>query len=527
MPRFRRSPVLATALLVASPLAATVPAGFSDILVATVGVPTALAFTPDGRLLVTTQPGTLRVYQAGTLLAAPALTFPGSQICANGERGLLGVAVDPAFAANHFIYLFYTFNKFNNPCPGSGAADAPVNRVSRFTLPDSNVVSLASEVVLVDGMPSPFGNHNAGDVHFGKDGFLYISIGEGGFSSAARDEHVLTGKILRITSDGGIPAANPFQGAGTARCNVNGQTTPGNKCQETFVWGFRNPFRIAFDPNAAGTRFFINDVGQNHWEEIDEAQAGADYGWNLCEGAHDFATTNPCTAAPPGHVAPIFEYQHGVAIPGTTSPTNCLSITGGAFVPDGLWPGFDGSYLFGDFICGEMFELTNSGGVWSASDFGQALGGVTTMVFGPDVHGQSLYYTTFAGGGQVRRIALPPALDFNTAAPCRLIDTRAAGPALAAGSMRTFQAAGACGIPAQAAAISVNLTVTQPSSGGHLRVWPAGTPGTDASLINFGAGQTRANNAVVALGMGGDFSVLGAFAAGSAHLIVDVNGWFE
>ncbi|HYN20629.1 MAG TPA: PQQ-dependent sugar dehydrogenase, partial [Thermoanaerobaculia bacterium] len=234
MPRSWLPLVLATALLAATPLAATVPAGFSDLLVATIGFPTALAFTPDGRLLVTTQPGTLRVYQAGTLLATPAVMFAPSQICTNGERGLLGVAVDPAFASNHFIYLFYTFNKFNNICPGPGPT-APVNRVSRFTLPDSNVISLASELVLVDNMPSPAGNHNAGDVHFGKDGFLYVSIGEGGIANAARDEHVLTGKILRIASDGSIPATNPFQGAGTARCNVTGQTTPGNKCQETFV----------------------------------------------------------------------------------------------------------------------------------------------------------------------------------------------------------------------------------------------------------------------------------------------------
>jgi glucose/arabinose dehydrogenase/PKD repeat protein len=391
-----------------APLAATVPAGFSDSLIASVGGPTALAFTPDGRLLITTQSGTLRIYQGGSLLGTPALTFPASSICNASEQGLLGVAVDPAFAATRYIFLFYTFEKPGGSC---------VNRVSRFVLPDGNVVDPATELVLVDNMPSPAGNHNAGDLHFGRDGYLYISIGDGGCdwagnsgcagaNDAARDEHVLTGKILRITRDGNIPPNNPFQGAGTARCNITGQTTAGNKCRETFAWGLRNPFRLAMDPNAAGTRFFINDVGQGLWEEIDEGTAGADYGWNLCEGAHNTGSDAACSNAPPGHVGPVYNYRHGQMIPGTTSPTNCNSITGGAFVPAGQWPGFDGSYLFGDFVCGEIFKLTGSGVSWSAVDFGQALGGVTTMIFGPEGLGgnRALYYATFNSGGQVRAI---------------------------------------------------------------------------------------------------------------------------
>jgi glucose/arabinose dehydrogenase len=394
-------------LLTTAPLAATVPAGFTDSLVVTLGAPTALAFTPDGRLLITTQAGVLRIYQGGALLATPALTFPASSICTNSERGLLGVAVDPEFVPTGYIYLFYTFEKPGGAC---------VNRVSRFVLPDGNVIDPATEMVLVDNMPSPAGNHNAGDVHFGRDGYLYISIGDGGCdyaedsgcagaNDAARDEHVLTGKILRITRDGNIPLDNPFQGLGTARCNATAQTTAGNQCWETFGWGLRNPFRIAFDPNAAGTRFFINDVGQGLWEEIDQGTAGADYGWNLCEGAHNNNSLAACSNAPPGHVPPVYDYRHGVVIPGTTSPTNCNSITGGAFLPNGVWPGFDGSYLFGDFVCGEIFKLTFSGS-WSAADFGQSLGGVTTMIFGPHGSGgRALYYATFNGGGQVRRIS--------------------------------------------------------------------------------------------------------------------------
>ena len=524
---FRLLPVL---MLAAAPLAAAVPAGFADILVASLGSPTALAFTPDGRLLITTKAGQLRIHAGGSLLATPALTFPASSICNASEQGLLGVAVDPAFATTRHIFLFYTSEK-----PGGGC----VNRVSRFTLPDSNVVDLATELVLVDNMPSPAGNHNAGDLHFGRDGFLYISIGDGGCdyagdsgcagaNDAARDQHVLTGKILRITKTGGIPASNPFQGAGTARCNVTGQTTAGNKCQETFAWGLRNPFRFSMDPNAAGTRFFINDVGQGRWEEIDEGTAGADYGWNLCEGAHDNGSDGACTNAPPGHVAPIYDYRHGQVIPGTTSPTNCNSITGGAFVPDGLWPGFDGSYLFADFVCGEIFSLRFSEGSWSAADFGQGLGGVTTMIFGPHAGGQALYYSTFANGGEVRKIfhTLGP-LDFHTATPCRIVDTRSSGPALAAGSTRSFRGTGPCGIPAAAKVLSANVTAINPSSAGHLRIFPGGTAAASTSVLNFAAGQTRANNALILLGADGDFLVFAGFPSGTAHMIVDVVGWFE
>lgn len=519
------------ALWAAPATAATVP-GFTDSLVAPVAAPTALAFTPDGRLLVTSQTGALSVVQGGS--PATALSIPASAICTDSERGLLGVAVSPAFASNHRIFLFYTFKTPGSTC---------VNRVSRFTLPDSNVVDPASEMVLIDNMPSTAGNHNAGDLGFGKDGFLYATIGDGGCdyagggcagtNDASRDQQELTGKLLRITEDGAIPAGNPFQGAGTARCNVTGGTTAGNKCQETFAWGFRNPFRIAFDPNAAGTRLFVNDVGQGAWEEIDLAQAGTDYGWNCREGRHVNSTTGPCSPTPAGMVDPIFEYAHGATIPGTTSPASCNCISGGAFVPNGLWPGYDGAYLFGDCTCGGIFRIDPSGSLTSASDFGSGLGTVVDLKFGPFGGRQALYYTTYASGGQVRRIAGPVAATrFFTLAPCRLADTRgpagpAGGPALQAGTTRTFVAAGACGVPATAAAVAINLTVTSPTAGGNLTVYPASSTLPGTSTLNFAVGATRANNAVVQLGPAGDLSVFCSMPSGTAHAIVDVVGYFQ
>jgi len=389
---------------------ATLPPDFEDVLVASIGAPTALAFTPDGRLLITTQQGQVRVYQNGALLGSPAVDL-NFKLCTNSERGLLGVAVDPNFTTNRYVYFYYTFKK-------TAACDsATVNRVARFVLADNNTIDTATETVLIDNIHSPAGNHNGGDLHFGKDNFLYISVGDGGCdyannsgcagaNDAARDRHVMLGKILRITRDGAIPASNPFQGADSGRCNVTGSTTSGNWCQEIYATGLRNPFRISFDSNAANTRFFINDVGQNAWEEIDEGITGADYGWNMCEGNQDNPTrsgSQNCAAAP--LTPPVFNYPHGSCSVGNIAGN---SITGGAFVPNGIWSSaYDNSYLFGEYVCGKIFKLTpNGSGGYAASEFVTGLGGssAVTMIFGPYETTRALYYTTYAAGGQVRRI---------------------------------------------------------------------------------------------------------------------------
>ena len=141
--------------------ASVVPAGFEDQLVAKVGGPTAIAFTPDGRILVTSHFGQLFVIQGGALVPTPAIDL-GAKVCDDKERGLLGVAVDPAFSSNHYIYLYYTFKKFGS-CPYD-TTGVPVNRVSRFVLPNTNVVDPATETILIDNVPNEDGIHNAGDL---------------------------------------------------------------------------------------------------------------------------------------------------------------------------------------------------------------------------------------------------------------------------------------------------------------------------------------------------------------------------
>ena len=411
--RSRRVVLPAIALLAAAqislssaPVAAlgSVPPNFEDRIVTQFSGPTALAFTPDGRLLITAKTGSLRVFKDGALLPTPALNI-SAKVCSDSERGLLGVAVDPAFASTRFVYLFYTFKKFAD-CAVTGT-NTPVNRVSRFVLPDGNVIDPATEVVLVDNMPSVTGVHNAGDLQFGKDGYLYITIGDGGNRPCSRDQSVLCAKTLRITPSGGIPPTNPFLGTDSARCNVTGRTDPGKKCQETFAWGLRNPYRMAFDPNATGTRFFINDVGASTWEEIDLGQSGADYGWDVREGPCARDSTTNCGPPPAGMTNPIYWYQHNTVFP-TGTANACNSIVGGAFVPNGIWPAdYDNTYLFSDFTCGAIFRLKPDGaGGFIRTEFDTGLGveAPVAMTFGPHGATKALYYVAY-NGGEVHRIA--------------------------------------------------------------------------------------------------------------------------
>ena len=385
----------------------SLPFGFSDELVVKVDRPTGIAFTPDGAMLVTTQPGILRVVRDDRLLPEPAVDL-SRVICSESERGMIGIAVDPLFDSNRFVYVYYTF-KTRGACTMNMPTD-PKNRLSRFVM---NGDRLTSETVLLDNVSSAAGYHNAGGLAFGKDGYLYVGVGDGGCdwtgvggcggaNDTSRDRHVLSGKVLRITRDGGIPPDNPFTGPDAVRCNA-GPGPSGKTCAESFATGLRNPFRLAFDPNAPETRFYINDVGQNTWEEINLGTKGADYGWNVREG--------PCAADPKGissttgcgrssYTDPIFAYGRS---------DGCGAISGGAFVPDGVWPEpYGGSYVFSDYVCGKIFRLVPRGpNGFRREEFESGLGdnSAVDLVFGPFGTSQALYYTTFAEGGAIRRIA--------------------------------------------------------------------------------------------------------------------------
>jgi glucose/arabinose dehydrogenase len=211
-------------LALSAPLAAaTLPNGFSETLVTGgLSAPTAMAFTPDGRLFVCQQGGQLRVIENGTLLPTP---FVSLTVNSSGERGLLGVAIDPNFTFNQFVYVYYT-----------ATTPAIHNRISRFTA-NGNVAAGGSEVVLLDlDNLSGATNHNGGGIHFALDGTLIAGVGENATTSNAQTLNNLLGKMLRINADGTIPADNPFfnQASGKNRA----------------IWalGLRNPYTFAVQP---------------------------------------------------------------------------------------------------------------------------------------------------------------------------------------------------------------------------------------------------------------------------------------
>jgi glucose/arabinose dehydrogenase/PKD repeat protein len=405
----RRAVALATLVILAAsahaPIAsATVPAGFADQQVGTFVRATALAFTPDGRMLVAGKLGTLHVKRPTT---APQLALDlQQQVCPDNERGALGVAVDPQFAQNHFVYLYYTFKKF-------GVCDvdtptAPVNRISRFVLPDTDVIDPASESVLVDNIPSPHGIHNAGDLGFGGDGYLYATVGDGGcdfrgdsgcflLNDAARDLGGLSGKLLRITRDGATPPGNPYTGSRTAPCRLAGMTDANKRCTEIYASGLRNPFRFAVDPGDG--RLHLNDVGEAKWEEVDRAASGADFGWNVREGPCARDSYTNCGAPPAGMTNPIYSYDH---------TGGCTSITAGDFVPAGAWPSqHDGRYVYGDLVCRKLFEVVQQGGNLVAQEFASGLGDLIDATFGPLGTGKALYYISWGQfpNDSIRRIS--------------------------------------------------------------------------------------------------------------------------
>ena len=270
-------------LLVGVIHAAEVPAGFTDALLAGgLTGPTAMAFAPDGRLFVAEERGTLRIIKNGILLPTPFLTV---SVDTSGERGLLGVAIDPEFAVNRFVYVYYTV-----------PSTPRHNRLSRFTA-NGDVAVAGSQTILLELDNLSAGIHNGGAIHFGPDGMLYIAVGDNSVGSNAQSLSNLLGKILRINKNGTIPSSNPFF------------TTTTGRNRAIWARGLRNPFTFAFDPGSS--LMFINDVGQSTWEEIDDGVIGANYGWPTTEGP----TSDPDSA---GRAMPIA--TAAVRSPGVRSP---------------------------------------------------------------------------------------------------------------------------------------------------------------------------------------------------------------
>lgn len=318
--------------------------------------PIAMAFAPDGRLFFTEkETGRIRILDTnGQLLDAP---FADVGVVFNSERGLLGLAIHPDFEQNGYVYAFYTRSSTALDTSTNNAASD--NRVVRFT---ANGNTGTDETLIFQLPVQPGPNHNGGNIHFGPDGKLYITIGELAQTSNSQSLDVLPGKILRINDDGSIPTDNPFAADNAA-----------------FAVGLRNSFDFTFDP--VGGTLFATENGTFRHDEVNRLPAGSNGGWPQVEGDSDGSPPSPANGT---YVEPIVEYT-GSVVP-----------TGIAFAPDDTF-GADAPnhFLVASFNSGRIFRYTLNAArdaVISEDTFAtQIAGGITDLTFAPD---GSLYVST-------------------------------------------------------------------------------------------------------------------------------------
>ncbi len=385
----------------------------ADNLVSPIG----LVAVPDNtkRLFVIDQAGQIWIIDAeGNKLPAPFLDISSKLVTLQAsfdERGLLGLAFHPNYKNNGRFFVYYNAP----PRPGGpepGELWNNLSRISEFKVSagDANIADASFEKILLE-MDDPQFNHNGGTLVFGPDGYLYISIGDGGAADDVAPGHVedwyavnaggngqdieanLFGDILRIDINSGdpygIPPDNPFVGK------------PGR--DEIYAYGFRNPYRMSFDMSGS-RQLYVGDAGQNLYEEVDVVKKGGNYGWNVKEGTHCFNAASNEEELPDcpdvdnlGNplIDPVIEMNNWNNPAGGSSTT----VIGGHVYRGNAIPGFHGKYIFGNFSrsffpgTGEIFIANPAGpGLWpfqeislqsSPNDIGYYLKG-----FGQDMEGE-------------------------------------------------------------------------------------------------------------------------------------------
>ena len=383
------------------------------------------------KLFVIDQIGKIWIIDNGTKLATPFLDIASRMVTlmpGYDERGLLGLAFHPDYASNGKFYVFYTAP----PPPGGPTTDAGntglpkvwnnTTRISEFhvSASNANLADMGSERVLLEE-PHPQFNHNGGTIAFGPDGYLYISIGDGGNKNDIGPGHVedwyafnaggngqdieqnLLGNFLRIdvnsTSEGkayGIPSDNPFVGKAGR--------------DEIYAYGFRNPFRFSFDMGGSH-RLLSMDAGQSRYEEIDVVEKGGNYGWNVKEGdecfnaANEFLEVEDCPNVDPmGNrlIDPVIQVNNWLNPEGGRATT----IIAGEVYRGHEIPSFNGKYIFGTFsqtpttANGELFIAQPAGsGMWNYQEINLASHpndiGYYLKGFGRDAQGE-VYLTVSA-----------------------------------------------------------------------------------------------------------------------------------
>lgn len=333
----------------------------------------------SGRLFITQKTGLTHVIQNDEVLEAPFLDLTGV-VSTSSEQGLLGLAFHPDYAENGRLFVNYT------DLEGSTV-------IAEYTVSDDpNLTDAASERVLLT-IPQPYANHNGGGLAFGPDGYLYIGMGDGGAGGDpegnGQDLSTLLGSMLRIGVDAQegdsagraytVPDDNPFVGqAGAA--------------PEAWAYGLRNPWRFSFDRETGD--LWIADVGQNAFEEVNRQSAdsagGENYGWNVMEASACFDPENP--QEPPegcdqeGLTLPVLEYSHASG--------DGRSITGGYVYRGAAIPGLAGSYVFGDFVSGNIWRAVPEGEGYTSTLLLEA--DFPVVAFGEDEAGE-LYVADFGG----------------------------------------------------------------------------------------------------------------------------------
>ncbi len=290
--------------------------------------PVAVVFPDDGanRGFVVEQPGRIVALDGSIFLDIRDRVRDRGE-----EEGLLGLAFDPNYESNGFLYVYYT-------------ADGPRRSViSRFSIDSGDGTADPGTETLVMEVEQPYANHNGGQIVFGPDDFLYVGLGDGGSAGDPKRNGqnlaTLLGAILRLdvstldsTGSYAIPADNPFVGVQDAR-------------PEIWAYGLRNPWRFTFDSETGD--LWAADVGQNKLEEVDLIRPGLNYGWNIMEGDECY----PRSCDTRGLELPIAVYGRDGG----------CSITGGYVYRGSRIPSLDGAYVYGDFCSGKIWALRYDG----------------------------------------------------------------------------------------------------------------------------------------------------------------------
>src|SRR6266850_2363193 len=333
----------------------------------------------SGRLFVVEQGGKIKIIQNGNVLGTPYLDV-SSLIVSGGEEGLLGLAFHPSYSTNGCFYVNYTTTRLN------GTLQTAISEF-RAATPNANTVNTTSEHILFT-VNQPEANHNGGGLAFGKDGFLYIGLGDGGGAGDmhglignGQDTSTRLGKILRIRVDCNgaytVPANNPFVA----------QPSPTN---EIWLYGLRNPFRFSVDQVTGN--LWIGDVGQSSFEEVDRVtptQGGSNMGWRCKEGTHDFNFSANCQGLT--CLDPIFDYGRSQG----------ATVIGGYVYHGTNIAALAGTYVFSDFVNGSIWSLAQNGqGQWVTTLLVNA-GGGDLAGFGQDSNGE-LYVAKYSSGAVAR-----------------------------------------------------------------------------------------------------------------------------